>query len=418
MRFTKTLSLLLALFLFFTACQNSSEEVTDSTYEHQLVFSPGQEEAIRTALITIKDNTEVFLKSGQYQFSKLSIQGQLSNILFRGEGPEKTIIDFSDQNGGGEGMRVDDVTGFAIKDMKLTESKGDLLKINNCQNVSIENVHTVWEGEPSIENGGYGIYPVLCKNVTIDRCYVRGASDAGVYVGQTIGAVVKNSKAEYNVAGFEIENTQNAEAFNNEATNNTGGFLVFDHPGLKHDGTNIKVYDNNIYNNNYRNFAPAANSASGVGNLPPGTGILVMRTSNVEVYNNTIKDNNTMAVGILSYLVVDPNIVQNHPAFDPIPRNITLKNNTITKQSDFPEPVKDHELAQMLVQLYQKLEANELASGGMHEIIYDGVQLQEGPNPNNICIQENGDAKFLNMDVANDFAAPNFNVEPYLCSLN
>lgn len=409
------IGLLSLLFLF--SCNTNPAENQEDAYTHRLTFSPGQEDDIRKALITIEDNSAITLKAGTYSFEKLSIQGKLKNILFEGEGAETTIIDFSNQSGGGEGMRVDDVDSLIIRNIKLMESKGDLLKIANSTHVEILNVQTVWDGEPEITNGGYGIYPVLCNDVLIDGCYTRGASDAGVYVGQTIGAIIRNSKAEFCVAGFEIENTQNAEAYNNEATNNTGGFLVFDHPGLKYDGGNIKVYDNNIYNNNYRNFAPAANNATGVGNVPPGTGVMVLRTSDVEVYNNTIKDNNTMAVGILSYITAEPQILENNPDFNPIPSNVSLHGNEISKQADFPEAVKDHHLAQSLVQLYQGLEAAGV-TGGMPEILYDGIEMAEGPNPNKICIQDNGKARFLNMDVANSFAAPNFNVEPYLCLPN
>jgi hypothetical protein len=144
---------------------------------------------------------------------------------------------------------------------------------------------------------------------------------------------------------------------------------------------------------------------------------MVLRTSDVEVYNNTIKDNNTMAVGILSYITAEPQILENNPDFNPIPSNVSLHGNEISKQADFPEAVKDHHLAQSLVQLYQGLEAAGV-SGGMPEILYDGIEMAEGSNPNKICIQDNGEARFLNMDVANSFAAPNFNVEPYLCLPN
>ena len=195
--------------LFLWACK-TTEVTPPGDYKVSLSFGPGEEDAIRTALITMEDSTAIFLKAGTYNFEKLSIQGQLNQILFQGEGPDKTIIDFSNQGSGGEGMRVDNVNNFIIRDLTLKESAGDLLKVKEGENVQFINIHTIWDGEPEITNGGYGIYPVLCKNVEIDSCFARGASDAGVYVGQTIGAIVKNCRVEYCVAGIEIENTQNA----------------------------------------------------------------------------------------------------------------------------------------------------------------------------------------------------------------
>ncbi|MEL6250946.1 MAG: parallel beta-helix domain-containing protein [Bacteroidota bacterium] len=414
MNITSLLSSIFAL-LLLAACSGTAQKA-DSKFAHQLSFGPGEEDAIRTALISLKDNTEITLKAGTYSFEKLSIQGKLKNISIKGAGPEQTIIDFAGQESGGEGMRVDDVYDFEIADLQLKESAGDLLKVKDSEKVRFINVHTVWAGEPEITNGGYGIYPVLCKDVLIDGCYARGASDAGIYVGQTLGAVVRNSKVEYCVAGIEIENTQDAEVYGNVANNNTGGLLVFDHPGLKYHGKNIKVYDNHVFSNNYRNFAPAANSATGVGNLPPGTGIMVLRTSDVEVYNNKLEDNNTMSVGILSYISVDPNIMKNAPDFDPIPRNIYFHNNQISKQDEFPEAVKEHELASILVGLH-----GELKKSGMYEaaslphILYDGISLAEGDNPNNICIQEAEGTGFLNMDMGNQSQNLSFDPAPFNC---
>jgi hypothetical protein len=42
-------------------------------------------------------------------------------------------------------------------------------------------------------------------------------------LGQSQNIIVKNSRAEFNVAGIEIENSYFADVFNNIATNNTGG---------------------------------------------------------------------------------------------------------------------------------------------------------------------------------------------------
>ena len=97
------------------------------------------------------------------------------------------------------------------------------------------------------------MYPVQCQNVLIDGCEAIGASDAGIYVGQSHEIIVRNSRAYRNVAGIEIENSTMADVYNNIAEGNTGGILVFDLPGLiKKGGGNVRVYNNKIRNNNYR----------------------------------------------------------------------------------------------------------------------------------------------------------------------
>ena len=83
--------------------------------------------------------------------------------------------------------------------------------------ISFIRVRTEWTGGVSSDNGAYGLYPVESKNVLIDSCVAIGASDAGIYVGQSENIIVKNSRAEFNVAGIEIENSYYADVFDNHA---------------------------------------------------------------------------------------------------------------------------------------------------------------------------------------------------------
>ena len=47
-------------------------------------------------------------------------------------------------------------------------------------------------------------------------------------------------------------------------------------------GKNIKAFNNNVYSNNLKNFAPPGNI---VGFVPPGTGFLILATRDVEIYD-------------------------------------------------------------------------------------------------------------------------------------
>src|SRR5581483_10115819 len=98
-----------------------------------------------------------------------------------------------------------------------------------------------------------------------------GASDAGIYVGQSQKVVVRKCRAEQNVAGIEIENCTDADVYENMATNNAGGLLVFDLPGLQaKNGRRVRVHDNQVFANNHENFAPKGNI---VATVAPGTGM-------------------------------------------------------------------------------------------------------------------------------------------------
>ncbi|MBX2817494.1 MAG: right-handed parallel beta-helix repeat-containing protein [Saprospiraceae bacterium] len=404
------LSLLYIPLILLLSCGET--EVSD--HQHALHFGPGQEDDIRRAFIQIEDSTEIVFDAGTYRFEKLSLKGKLKKVTLRGAGQDQTIFDFSTQDQGGEGLRIDYVEDLEISGMTFQESPGDLLKMTECSNVLIKDVGTIWAGEPDSANGGYGIYPVLCHDVTIENSYARGASDAGIYVGQTVGAIVRNCKAEYNVAGIEIENTKDAQVYDNESCHNTGGLLIFDLPGLKYDGENTVAYNNYIHDNNHRNFARSSNSVSGVGNVPPGTGVMILRTSNLEVKENRIENNNTMSLGILSYVTVDPNILATKPDWDPVPRNIKIHGNDISKADAFPKDAYIHNGAQQIIQLQEGLVAAGSPMTSIAPILYDGITMAEGTNPANICIDEEGDG-FLNMDAGANFANPSYDVSPFIC---
>ena len=114
----------------------------------------------------------------------------------------------------------------------MEDPKGDGIKSKGSDVITFKDLKVVWTGGPLTTNGAYGVYPVESKNVLIDGVTVSGASDAGIYVGQSDNIIVRNSRAEYNVAGIEIENSTNADVHDNVATHNAGGILVFDLPDL------------------------------------------------------------------------------------------------------------------------------------------------------------------------------------------
>ena len=392
--------------LFFSCNQKAEKQ---DGYTTEISYGPGDENKITEAFLSLKDSSSILLKAGIYKFDNLSI-AQLKHILIRGEGYDKTILDFSAQSQGGEGIRVTDVKGFTIADMTIRDSKGDLIKINKCRDVIIRNLHATWKTADS-SSGGYAIYPVLCKNILIENCYAEGSSDAGIYVGQSDSAIVKNCKAAKNVAGCEIENTTNAQVYNNEFYNNTAGFLMFDLPELSKRGGHIKAYDNYFHDNNNRNFAKAGSfgTISGVGNASPGSGVIILAVSNVELYNNRIINNNSCSISIASGFAVDDKAADKiKNEYFPISQNVKIYGNTIEMGKEFPAPAFEHHIGKLLVAIEQQL--NTLDAQRKNKripfIMYDGIStniLNRGTklNPDSICIQQPGDNVFVNADFLN-----------------
>lgn len=396
-------------------------------YKVSLRFGPGDEQKILEAFLTLKDSSLVELKEGKYSFDNLSLT-QLKHIAIRGAGPDKTILDFSAQSTGGEGIRVTDITGFRIENLKLQNSKGDLIKVSKCNDVVFDGVHAVWEKADSA-NGGYAIYPVMCRRVLIQNCYAQGASDAGIYVGQTDSAVVKNSKAYGNVAGCEIENTTHADVFDNEFYGNCAGFLVFDLPTLSKRGGFVNAHNNNIHDNNERNFAKAGSfgTTSGVGNAAPGSGVIVLATSNVEIHHNQIVDNNSAAIILASGLATDDKAVEKiGENYFPISQHVSIHDNSFRMGAAFPQPAYEHHMGKILVGIEQGLSAVDPSRKGKRIpfILYDGISTnlltrKNVVNPDSMCIRQTEENVFVNGDFINLPTPakwhPSTDVTPFRC---
>lgn len=408
----------------FTSCNTKSGS---DGYSNTLSFKPGDESKIVEALLSLKDSSTVELKAGTYKFDNLSI-AQLKHIRLQGEGSDKTILDFSSQTEGGEGIRVTDVTGFTIENIKLQNAKGDLIKVTKSRDVVFNNVSAIWEKSDS-SNGGYALYPVMCKNVLIENCYVQGSSDAGIYVGQTDSAIVRNCKGYKNVAGCEIENTTNAQVYDNEFWGNCAGFLIFDLPSLTKRGGHVKAYNNNIHDNNERNFAKAGSFGTtwGVGNAAPGSGIIVLAASDIELYNNKIINNNSGSILLASGLATDDsalNKINNN--YFPISKNISIHDNTMQMGDSFPAPAYEHHMGKLLVGIEQALNAKDPSRKNKRIpfILYDGIStnlITQGsiPNPDSLCIKQTGDNIFVNADLLNITDPKKWNpgtdITPFVC---
>ena len=239
-------------------------------------------------------------------------------MTIRGQGPDKTILSFKDQGQGtgGEGLLITSKHDVTLENFAVEDTRGDGIKANGTKKIAFRKIRTEWTGGPKETNGGYGIYPVQCSSVVIEDCKVSGASDAGIYVGQSQDIVVRRNKVEKNVAGIEIENSTRADVYENEATDNSGGILVFTMPDLPvKEGRLCRVYNNKVIANNHDNFAPKGNI---VATVPPGTGVMIMANKEVEVFDNTIEKNQTTGLSVVSYLLTDKPL--NDPEIRPVLR--------------------------------------------------------------------------------------------------
>lgn len=276
------------------------------------------QERLQTALIEAETGDIVEIGAGRFDLSD-GLSLDVPGVTVRGAGPDATILSFTGQQGAGEGLLVtsDDVV---LRDFAVEDTKGDGIKSKGADRIVYHNIRVEWTGGPKESNGAYGVYPVESSDVLVDQVTVKGASDAGIYVGQSKNIIVRNSTAMFNVAGIEIENSYNADVYDNRATRNTGGILVFDMPNLPMmGGHDVRVFRNEVANNDTANFAPKGNI---VASVPVGTGIMIMANRNVHVFQNRLADNATANVMVISYKQAfdDKN-------YDPFARDIVIRDN-------------------------------------------------------------------------------------------
>jgi parallel beta-helix repeat protein len=280
----------LALALLATAAPLAARTVT-------VAPGPDAQERLQSALIEAQPGDTVQIAAGRYALSD-GLSLDVDKVTVRGAGPDATVLSFKGQQGAGEGLLVtsDDVV---LRDFAVEDTKGDGIKSKGADRIVYHNVRVEWTGGPKETNGAYGVYPVSSTDVLIDRVTVRGASDAGIYVGQSKNIDVRNSTAEFNVAGIEIENSFNADVFHNSARHNAGGILVFDLPNLPQMGGHaIRVFENGVTDNDTPNFAPKGNI---VASVPTGTGVMVMANADVHVFGNKLENNGNTNVMLIGY---------------------------------------------------------------------------------------------------------------------
>lgn len=289
---------------------------------NRLVVYPGQR--IQDGLDLATKGDTVLVMPGIYHET---LTADVSGITLLGVEKDGLRPVLDGQNVMSDGL-VGAASEFEINHFDIKNYTANGLMLNGSLNVTFRDLYC--------ENTGlYGIYPVECIGVTIERCEVTKVRDAGIYVGQSKDIVVRECKAYGNVAGIEIENSVNALVENNEAFNNTAGILVFLLPNNPSKvSKNCRVVNNRVYNNNHENFGDPGAIVSLV---PPGAGIMLIAADSVEVAQNEIRGNDSFGLAVLSLDIVFSAGSQHD--VDPFPDSNMIRENLFSGNGGNPAGV-------------------------------------------------------------------------------
>lgn len=371
------------------------------------------QQEIQNALNAAEEGCKIELGDGVFELTNTLTMDSKSDVTIEGRSRENTVLSFAGQTSGtgGDGMLITNSDNIIVRDLTIRDTDGDGLKFIGSNGIVMQKVNTVWSGEPSEENGAYGLYPVQSSNILIEECYAYGASDAGIYVGQSNKAIVRDSRAEGNVIGIEIENTSDSDVYDNTLEDNAAGILIVNLPDLSQTGTRARVFDNTVKNNLRGNFAHPGHIPAEV---PAGTGILTLSMTDVEIFDNEIEENNVVGTAVASYLALSALGLVPSPAdpmYNPFPGNVYIHDNTYSRSNNYPDPEDQSTFGNFLVQSFGLI--------GIPDIIVDGIFAPGSEPSGTICMQENDGSSFLNLNLP-DFPdnIPSVDSSPHDCALD
>lgn len=401
MRLIHRLATAVSVALLASACGSSSSNPPPGNTV-KLDPTMGQS-AIASAFSSAAADSTIEMAAGTYQFTNSLNLASKNNITVKGAGAAQTILDFKGQTAGGDGLVQSVPSGQTVKvtlqDFAVQDTAGDGIKITGGTGVHVTRVSVSWPTRTP--HGGYGIYPVQSKQVLVENCTADGASDTGIYVGQSDTIVVRNNTLTNNVSGIEIENSFNADVTANNSHDNTVGFLVFDLPNLPQvGGHNVRVYANQFVNNNHPNFGDPSGT---VALVPAGTGGAVMANTKVEVFGNTFSGNTTAGFSVISCFTAfaQATCLSGTSGYVAVPSQVYVHDNTFTNNGTNPLSANTdttHPSYQLAALLASGFQPPGWVGGHVSDVSYDGIWPLGGTgNPYQICSKNNGSGHFANL---------------------
>ena len=398
------------MILLLGSCTRAEDERAGVTWQKI-------EKGLQIQLLQANAGDTIRLDEGFFWFTRSVLLEGKENLVIIGAGIDKTVLSFKGQEEGAEGIKISNCRNISLIDLTVEDAKGDDIKVTETNGIYFRRVKASWTGGAKESNGAYGFYPVLCKNVLVEDCVSMGASDAGIYVGQSDTVIIRRNTVFENVAGIESENSKVVDIYENHTYNNTGGILVFDLPGLTQSGRQTRIFNNNIEENNHPNFAPKGNI---VGVVPAGTGILILASRDIEIFKNRIVNNRTTSTGIISWKLVLGMGGDEHSAntqasvaghneaakkdtlYDPYPENIWMHDNEMSNKYWMPSIKSDFGMLLAVKRFWRT-----------PDILFDGFVNPKSAKGLRLCLQQKN--TFVNIDAANDLKNMSSDITPYQC---
>jgi parallel beta-helix repeat protein len=256
-------------------------------------------QTIQSAVDAAAPGDEVLVFSGVYHEA---VQVTKPGLTIEGAPNAKVVLEGSGQALNGisvEGAPGASLNGFVLNNVTVCDFVDNGVFLIGVKNFTLENIRAV-------NNGEYGLYPVLSAHGSISDSIASGSNDSGIYVGQSSDISVSNNFAFNNVNGIEVENSSNVQTTYNLVSGNTVGILLdllpaglVAVPGYApiESSSNNLVAHNLVIGNNRTNTASHDDIASVE---PAGVGIAVIGGDHNVVRDNYVVGNAFAGIAVLS----------------------------------------------------------------------------------------------------------------------
>ena len=355
-----------AVLVLASACGDGSTSATQS--EAGIVVRPG--ESIQAAVDAADPGDTVRVMPGDYVESHgdLSAVRVTKSLKLIAESTADAPVRIRPGPGQRNGILIEPenpgdpwVDGIEIKGFTVEGFSGMGIWTRFVENFVIEN-------NVSINNEVNGIWPTLSANGEVRNNVSYGSLDTALWVEASENVRVVGNELYRSPTGLEVTVSNDVHMEGNDVHDNVVGVGLY-HPeaaGLPADDwpsesfRNWTLVNNRVYDNNLPN--PATSGL--VGLLPPGIGVLVVGSDDIEIRDNEVTGNDFFGLILVDWCLAVG--CEDGPPFpaDSGPDDNRIIDNRITQNGVAPPP---HELEALAADLVVLGGSNNCASGNEWE---------------------------------------------------
>ena len=349
---------------------------------------------IQLNLILAEEGDTVEFDEGLIQLlGSLSLQDK-ENLIIRGKGINRTIIDFSNQVGGKNGFNISNCKNIVLEELTILPKLGHAIRCLGSKNIVIRKVKTNW-ARKNFQPVGDGFSINSSSDVIVDDC-INSSFISGISVEQSNNIVIRFSETFDNILGIRVANSINVDIHSNNIHHNSSGLYVYAVPDMaKKKSERIRIFNNIVRDNNGENLSPFESIFSQV---PTGQGIMIMASDFLEIFDNTIIDNKTAGTSIFSYPVIGEETKD--AQYNPYSSSIFIHDNIYRRSSQMP--TLNHMIGWFLFTRFYR-NSPDIIFDGLYDPIYEKNKFL--PYSRRLCLDNNINAKYLNMNVKDNFSS-------------